>query len=98
MIKTGHAFCRDEHFACLRAWGLTFERLVLPWEAIEHAGPGVYDREFLDYLRVPGDRLGRTLRDRREGAALFPRQRKGNLPDPDPAGVIGQFCPSARGG
>ena len=28
----------DEHFSRLHAWGLTFERLVVPWEAIEHAG------------------------------------------------------------
>jgi hypothetical protein len=40
----------NEHFARLQAWGLTFERLVVPWEAIEHAGPGIYDREYLDYL------------------------------------------------
>ncbi len=40
----------DRHFARLRSWGLTFERLVVPWEAIEHAGPGVYDMDYLDYL------------------------------------------------
>ncbi len=40
----------DEHFARLRAWGLTFERLVVPWEAIEHAGPGLYDQDYLDHL------------------------------------------------
>lgn len=40
----------DRHFARLRAWGLTFLRLVVPWEAIEHAGPGVYDMDYLDYL------------------------------------------------
>ncbi len=40
----------DEHFTRLRAWGLTFERLLVTWEAIEHAGPGLYDRDYLDYL------------------------------------------------
>jgi hypothetical protein len=40
----------DEHFRRLQGWGLTFERLVVPWEAIEHAGPGVYDKAYLDYL------------------------------------------------
>jgi len=40
----------DEHFARLRAWGLTFVRLLVPWEAVEHKGPGVYDEAYLDYL------------------------------------------------
>ena len=40
----------DEHFSRLRAWGLTFLRLVVTWEAVEHAGPGIYDKAYLDYL------------------------------------------------
>jgi len=40
----------DEHFRRLQSWGLTFERLIVPWEAIEHAGPGVYDEAYLEYL------------------------------------------------
>jgi hypothetical protein len=40
----------DEHFARLREWGLTFVRLLVTWEAIEHAGPGQYDEAYLDYL------------------------------------------------
>ncbi|RIB29178.1 Glycoside Hydrolase Family 5 protein [Gigaspora rosea] len=39
-----------EHFSRLRTWGLTFVRLLVPWEALEHAGPGIYDEEFIDYL------------------------------------------------
>eukprot|EP00667_Euglena_gracilis_P003021 EG_transcript_3027 len=41
----------DEHFARLRAWGLTFIRWIVTWEAVEHAGPGQYDKEYLAYLR-----------------------------------------------
>ncbi|CCM01373.1 uncharacterized protein FIBRA_03423 [Fibroporia radiculosa] len=40
-----------EHFSRLRRWGLTFIRFLLTWEAVEHAGPGIYDMEYLDYVR-----------------------------------------------
>jgi hypothetical protein len=40
----------DEHFSRLRAWGLTCVRFLVTWEAIEHAGPGVYDQDYLDYV------------------------------------------------
>ncbi|MDR1507486.1 MAG: cellulase family glycosylhydrolase [Treponema sp.] len=41
----------DLRFAELAAWGLTFNRLVVPWEALEHDGPGIYDEAYLAYLR-----------------------------------------------
>ncbi len=40
----------DEHFSRLRAWGLTFLRMLTTWEAIEHQGPGQYDEAYLSYL------------------------------------------------
>ena len=41
----------ESHFWRLRRAGLTFLRLVITWEALEHAGPGQYDEAFLAYLR-----------------------------------------------
>ncbi len=48
----------DEHFARLKEWGFTFLRFLITWEAIEHEGPGIYDRDYLDYLYEVVKRAG----------------------------------------
>ncbi|KJA23943.1 glycoside hydrolase family 5 protein [Hypholoma sublateritium FD-334 SS-4] len=40
-----------EHFSRLRRWGLTFIRFLVTWEAVEHEGPGIYDLDYLAYIR-----------------------------------------------
>src|SRR3979490_237766 len=39
-----------EHFGRLRHWGFNCIRLPTTWEAVEHAGPKVYDTAYLDYF------------------------------------------------
>lgn len=41
----------QEHFEGLASRGFTFLRYVITWEALEHAGPGIYDESFLAYTR-----------------------------------------------
>eukprot|EP00756_Hemistasia_phaeocysticola_P060270 Hpha_TRINITY_DN3888_c0_g1::TRINITY_DN3888_c0_g1_i1::g.44685::m.44685 len=49
----------SEHFRRLRSWGFTMVRFIITWEAIEHAGPGRYDRDYIDYVRVLVDEAAR---------------------------------------
>ncbi|KAG8625507.1 hypothetical protein KVT40_007258 [Elsinoe batatas] len=48
----GRPFPLDEahtHFSRLRKWGMNTIRYVFTWEALEHAGPGKYDEDFIDF-------------------------------------------------
>ncbi|MCL2209207.1 MAG: cellulase family glycosylhydrolase [Treponema sp.] len=41
----------ENHFKRLKKSGMTFLRLLVTWEAVEHEGPGIYDEAYLAYLR-----------------------------------------------
>lgn len=46
----------DSHLERIARWGFNCLRLLVTWEAIEHAGPGNYDAGYLDYIAAIADR------------------------------------------
>ena len=48
----------DSHLQRMRDWGFNLLRLLVTWEALEHAGPGVYDEEYLHFIRRVCSRAG----------------------------------------
>lgn len=49
----------DEHLGRLAHWGFNCVRLLTTWEAVEHAGPGRHDHDYLDYFTEVAARAGR---------------------------------------
>lgn len=40
----------DEHLGRIAGWGFNTLRLLVTWEAVEHAGPGQYDEAFIESI------------------------------------------------
>src|SRR5690606_27621944 len=40
----------DEHLGRIAGWGFNTLRLLVTWEAVEHAGPRQYDMAYIDYI------------------------------------------------
>ncbi|MBW8841583.1 MAG: cellulase family glycosylhydrolase [Sphingomonadales bacterium] len=49
----------DDHLSRLAHWGFNCLRLLTTWEAVEHAGPGRHDQDYLDYFTEICARAGK---------------------------------------
>ncbi|GHU84749.1 hypothetical protein FACS189473_2750 [Spirochaetia bacterium] len=93
---TGRPFppeAAEAEFKRLMSQGETVIRFVIPWEALEHEGPGIYDEDYLAYLRkicLAAEKTGLMV-------CLCPRQN-GWRPDAgDGAAGTGQTAVEAGG-
>lgn len=48
----------DQHLGRIAHWGFNTLRLLTTWEAVEHAGPGTYDTDYLDYFAQVAAKAG----------------------------------------
>jgi hypothetical protein len=60
----------DDHLSRIRHWGFNSLRLLVTWEAVEHDGPGRYDREYLDYV----EELLKAVEEHRLYTVIDPHQ------------------------
>lgn len=75
----------DEHLSRIAALGLRLVRLVVVWEALEHAGPGSYDDDYIEYVRALVELFPRygllCIIDHHRASILSARQGSGSAED-----------------
>ncbi|KAE9331192.1 hypothetical protein PF008_g15557 [Phytophthora fragariae] len=59
-LPFGYGHTDDQDMSTLQRWGLTFLRFIVTWEAIEHAGLGQIDHEYLQYIRAVVDKAAES--------------------------------------
>ncbi len=51
LSTSDEVYAAKVHLARIRSWGFNALRFIVSWEAIEGRGPGMYDHEYLKYVR-----------------------------------------------